>query len=479
MPGLISSLLNNTQALDAQSQALAITGKNLANINNTGYARQRVVLGSVGSITTTTGTQSMGVSVLGVQQMRDVLLDRQLQRDVSKTSSLDARQTALQAADSALGQQINRTSDSASIGATTTGTGSGINENLSTLFAGFESWSITPSDPGEQQLLIQKASILVDKINTSDANLTQVQSDLTNQVTTDVTKVNDILKTISDLNTSISRAENALPGSAVDLRDQRQAKIEELAQYMDFSVQDIPGGLGQVSLTSKDASNNPVDIINPTLTGPLTFVDTAGAVPAHFTAGAAATTLALTGGSLQSRIDVRDGTVADTRTKLKALADQLTTSVNAAYNPANDAGKNFFAAAPTTGLIQLEATATNLRATLSGTSGGNERATNVAGLASATFSTGSGDLITGSFSSHFSGTVASLGLDLSNTTTRLEDQTLSETNSRQNRDAVSGVSQDEELTNMLQFQRSYQACARFTNAIDGLLDLVVNRLGNF
>ena len=32
---------------------------------------------------------------------------------------------------------------------------------------------------------------------------------------------------------------------------------------------------------------------------------------------------------------------------------------------------------------------------------------------------------------------------------------------------------------MLQFQRSYQACARFTNAIDGLLDLVVNRLGNF
>jgi flagellar hook-associated protein 1 FlgK len=75
--------------------------------------------------------------------------------------------------------------------------------------------------------------------------------------------------------------------------------------------------------------------------------------------------------------------------------------------------------------------------------------------------------------------VATLGLDLSNTSTRLEDQTLSETNTRQNRDSVSGVSQDEELANMLRFQRSYQACARFTNAIDSLLDLVVNKLGSF
>ncbi|MEI8313001.1 MAG: flagellar hook-associated protein FlgK, partial [Verrucomicrobiota bacterium] len=71
MSGLIGSLLNNSQALDAQSQALAITGKNLANINNAGYARQRVVLGSVGSITTSTGTQSMGVMAMGIEQARD------------------------------------------------------------------------------------------------------------------------------------------------------------------------------------------------------------------------------------------------------------------------------------------------------------------------------------------------------------------------------------------------------------------------
>lgn len=473
MSGLIGSLLNNSQALNAQSQALDITGKNLANINNANYARQRVVLGSIGSITSATGTQSMGVMAMGIEQSRDLLLDRQLQRDISKTSSLDARQAALQSADSALGQKINRTSDTASVSTATTGTGTGINENLSTLFAGFESWSVNPSSAGEKELLIQKASILVDKINTSDANLAQVQSDLTDQVATDVTRVNDILKTISELNISIARAENGKPDSAVDLRDQRQAKIEELAKYMDFTVQNIPGGHGQVSLSGKDAANNPVNLINPLLTGPLTFDGT------NFSAGSPATQLVLTSGSFPSRTDVRDGTVAETRAQLKALADQLTTSVNAAYNPASDPGKNFFAAAPATGLIQLEATPTSLRATLSGTSGGNELANAVAGLASTSFSTGSGDLIDGSFSSHFSGMVATLGLDLSNTTTRLEDQTLSETGTRQARDFVSGVSQDEELANLLRFQRSYQACARFTNAIDGLLDLVVNRLGSF
>jgi len=478
MSGLTASLQNNFQALSANSQALDATGRNLANINNSGYSRQKVLLGSLGSITTSSGTQSMGVMALGVEQARDILLDRQVQRDISVTSSLTAKQGGLQAAQSALGQQIDRTTDTGSIGTSST-SGSGINTNLSTLFAGFESWSVNPSDPGQQQLLLQKATILTDGINTADANLAQVQGNLTDQVTSDVTKANALLSSISALNTSIGAAENIKPDSAVDLRDQRQSKIEELAKYMDFTVQDIVGSHGQVSLTAKDASNNPVSIINPNLTGPLTFVDTAGAVPAHFTAGAAATTLALTGGSLQACISVRDGTVADTRTQLAALAGQLTTSVNAAYNPASTAGMNFFSAAPASGLIQLEATSATLRATTTGTAGGNELAVAVAGLATSQFSTAGGDQIDGTFSSSYSGTVANLGLDLSNTTSRLADQTLRETSTRNSRDSVSGVSQDEELSNMLQYQRSYQACARFTNVIDSLLEIVVNNLGKF
>ena len=46
-----------------------------------------------------------------------------------------------------------------------------------------------------------------------------------------------------------------------------------------------------------------------------------------------------------------------------------------------------------------------------------------------------------------------------------------------NRDQFSGVFLDEEMTDMMKFQRSFQASARHVNVIDTLLEQVVNRLG--
>jgi len=88
-------------------------------------------------------------------------------------------------------------------------------------------------------------------------------------------------------------------------------------------------------------------------------------------------------------------------------------------------------------------------------------------------------LIDSTFSAHYSAMVSTLGLDLSSTNARLADQLLSEQVTASSRDAVSGVSQDEEMTDLLRFQRSFQATARFSNAVDELIDIVVNRLGKF
>jgi flagellar hook-associated protein 1 FlgK len=41
----------------------------------------------------------------------------------------------------------------------------------------------------------------------------------------------------------------------------------------------------------------------------------------------------------------------------------------------------------------------------------------------------------------------------------------------------SGVNLDEEMTNMLQFQRSYQAAARVVSTVDEILDTLINRTG--
>ena len=45
------------------------------------------------------------------------------------------------------------------------------------------------------------------------------------------------------------------------------------------------------------------------------------------------------------------------------------------------------------------------------------------------------------------------------------------------RQSISGVSMDEEMTNLVRFQRGYQASARAMSTIDEMLDTLINRTG--
>jgi flagellar hook-associated protein 1 FlgK len=45
------------------------------------------------------------------------------------------------------------------------------------------------------------------------------------------------------------------------------------------------------------------------------------------------------------------------------------------------------------------------------------------------------------------------------------------------RESFSGVSLDEEMTNLLKFQRGFQACSRALNAMDDAVDLLISRTG--
>jgi len=82
---LFGDLNSAAQALSAHSQGVALAGKNLANATNPAYARQRLILGDLGTVETPIGPQSMGVQAVGIQQIRDQLLDAQLTREISST----------------------------------------------------------------------------------------------------------------------------------------------------------------------------------------------------------------------------------------------------------------------------------------------------------------------------------------------------------------------------------------------------------
>ena len=108
MSGLIGSLQNSSGALRVHSKGLEVAGKNLANINNRGYSKERVEIGDRGSIDTGIATESMGVEAMGLRQNRDALLDKSVMREITSTGSLEAAKKVLESAEIALGHCVPR-----------------------------------------------------------------------------------------------------------------------------------------------------------------------------------------------------------------------------------------------------------------------------------------------------------------------------------------------------------------------------------
>jgi len=469
MSGLFSTLNSSSMALNAHSRAIETSGKNLANVNNPNYARQRVVYGDRGTVETPEGVESLGLEVLSVRQLRDVLLDRQLMREIGLSGSLDAQRDTLQRAQAGLGQNIDGSADISAAGSTS----GGLSASLDNFFNAFQNLAARPTDMGARQTLLQKAAILSDTLRETNTRLAQVQGDIDVQVGAGVGQANSLLTTISELNGQIARLEVSHPGAAIDLRDQRQARLEELASILPIEVTDIGGG--QVQVAVKDAGNADIVLLSGvTLNGTVAFNGTG------LTGGTAATAIALSSGSIHGALQARDGAVQVLRDNLDLFSAQLVTSVNAAYNPTATAGADFFdPAGLTAGTIAVRSglTAATLVTGTSGAAGDNTIALAVAGLASQAFSTGSGDLIDGTLGQFYTRSVSDLGQALSTTTARASDQDNIQRLVRNQRDTVSGVSLDEEMADLVRYQRAFQASSRVFSVVDELLDTVVNRLG--
>lgn len=574
MAGLISSLHNSSGALRVHSKGLEVTGKNLANVNNRGYSKERVEIGDRGQINTGIATESMGVEAMGLRQNRDALLDKSVMRELTTTADLETRQKVLRSAEVAFGQFLDRTKDSTSIQNASGASGGGISDALTDFFNAWESVSVKPNDFGEKQLLIEKSKILAEKINLTDKRLQGVQSDVDSQTLVDVGIVNQLLKEIAENNDSIAKAELVKPFSAVDLRDQRQAKLEELSKYIDVNFENItPNGLGQIIVRSSDGKElvngktvaGQTENADGSVTGPFSYNLTTKKIQHDKDGSGANAPLDLSGnGKLQAQIDSAYRNVEIAREEIANLADQITKSVNVAYSAVGQSNTRFFSqkafdttTLPTQSLppqtsttninlpdehglqvgdqirlvnlkanegagltegqsyyvksisgniVQLSQTkggdAISITSSISSAStfrrvgdalvgdlavnsetlktavnsGGNAVALDIANLANKKFDS-SADFISGYYTTYFNKTVTTVAQQLNSTNTRLEDQKLSEEMAVNSRDQYSGVSQDEEITDMMKFQRSFQASARHINVIDTLLEQVVNRLG--
>jgi flagellar hook-associated protein 1 len=469
MAGLLDSLSAASASLNAQSQAIAVVSNNIANVNNPDYSEETPTFNDLGMVQTAEGPESLGLTV-SVSQQRSAVLDTMVQQEASLTAGFTAQQNVLQQAQAALGENI--TSSSSSSTASTT-TESGLSASIDAFFNAFENLAANPTDEGAQETVVEQAGVLTDRFQEVDQNLAQVQSDAQAQTTSSVTTANTLLQDVATLNSQIASFESNDPGSAVDLRDQREGDLEQLAALMPVTVTE--NSQGEDTITAASAGGPVTLVSDGTVSNPLSYSASTGVISAGTTA------LTLASGSLAGTLSASTGAVQTLRTSLDALANQIVTSVNSAYNPSATTGDDFFDPSGTTaGTIAVASgISSSTLVAGDGSPGDNSIATAVANVANQQFSTTGGDDIDGTIDEFYGDTASNIGQAVDTANTQVTDQTNVQTIVTNQRNSVSGVSLDQEMSNLMTYQTAYQASSELFSTINTMLgDLITDLTGS-
>ena len=190
-----------------------------------------------------------------------------------------------------------------------------------------------------------------------------------------------------------------------------------------------------------------------------------------------ATPLALSGGSIRGIIDARDGALATLRGGLDTMASSLITQVNGIYKSGYDLngnkGADFFTGsdAATIGVnpavandpSQIQAAGT------ANAAGDNSIALQLAQLGQQTIAA----LNHQTFSGAYAQDVQNFGNALANANNQVGNYNSVNTMLLNQRDSVSGVSLEEETTNLITYQKAYEASAKIISTVNEMLQTVI------
>lgn len=475
MIGLFSTLNLGVRSLQAQQTAVEVAGQNLANVNNTAYTRQRVQIQTSPTVQTAIGPQGTGAQAVAIEQLRDLLVEGQIRSETSVGGYWTAQQKALQYAQTGLGEFIDRNADAVGSAGSGIGALSGLADELNDLFNAFQSVATatattSPNALTERQDLLNQAQLLATRFNQSAQRLSDLSSQLDDSLEQNVTSANQLLQDIASLNQQIMGAELGNSGVANDLRDLREQKLVALGELVNFDAVEINGGVavsinGQ-SLVTGGAATDALETyygVNSEL-----LVRTAGG----------GVNLALAGGSMAGTIEVRDGALKSLRDGLDGLAASLIAEVNnvhrAGFSLTGSTGEDFFTGTSAAtmgvnavlvadpGLVQL--------AGIAGAAGDNAVGLALAHLGGTAWAA----LGNQTFAGDYGRLVGKLGEDLRGANDQVAAHGAVARMLQQQRDAVSGVSVDEEMADLVRFQRAYQASARIITTVDEMLQTVLS-----
>jgi flagellar hook-associated protein 1 len=453
MSGLSGTMSVALSALSAEQGALEVTSNNVANVNTPGYSRQRPILEESTPVVLDPLTLGTGVTLARLQSIRDPILQLRIQEETQHQGALNAFVTGMQQA------QVRFNSNN----------GGDIGSQISNFFSSLSQLSTNPTDLALRQGVLTAAGNLANSFHGTANTLTQQRSNVDLQVVQAVQQVNTLTIQIAQVNGQISALQN-VGRDASAFVDQRDVIIGQLSNLIDVSQIQSDN---TIALTT---SNGTALVAGQQAFTLSTQPDVSGVE--HVFAQGQDVTSKLTSGELGGLIEVRDQKLPALLTSLDTLAAGLANALNTAHQSGfdlnGDPGGDLFVAPPASGQGAASSLAVAITdpalvaASSDGAPGSNG---NVAVLSAVQ----SQPVIAGQTpTDYYANLVFGVGSDVSNGSAELSSSQLILQQLQDQRGSLSGVSLDEEASNLIQYQRAYDAAARVITTVADMFDTVIH-----
>lgn len=471
-------------ALLTHQVALQTISQNVANAETPGYSRQEAVVVPNAPNRLPYGVMGTGVGVATVLRKRDVLLDDSFRSASTMSGDASLRRDLMGQIEAVFGEPSD----------------AGMTNALDQFWNSWSDLSAQPNSLAARAVVQQRGRQLAQQFNQYDTQLTTLRRGNLERLDSTVSRVNALASQVAELNVRIVSSESD-GKTANDLRDMRDLRLDELSKIAGTRVINQADGsvsvlIGNSTLVEGDSSTKvsvQLEKPNPLPTTPLTDV------PVRLQFGDSPVRLAPLAGEVAALVDVINTEIPAYRGRLDAMAAQLVTAVNTAHTggfiftgntvPGASAG-NFFDPGTITSpvsaaTIRLHSAVNADPKAIAASGNANSPTDNKVAQAMAALRTAGGTVSwtapngaseSGSFNEFFRGLVTRLGIQTASATDNASVAENLVEQAELRRQAVSGVSTDEELVNMLRVQQAYQAATKLITAADEMLQSLLSMI---
>ncbi|MCL5105762.1 MAG: flagellar hook-associated protein FlgK [Armatimonadetes bacterium] len=473
MAGTFFGISVAQSGLDAQRRAMDVLGYNIAHANDPTYKRQRMVMVEGSVLAQSQESSPIGGTPFGtgvgsgdIERIRDTLIENRLRDATQASANWEFKKNTLSQIETAIGEPSD----------------TGLQNDLDNFWASWQKVATSPESMPIRSALLEDASALCQRMNYVYRQMGDVVKDLNLAAIDRVSRINLIADEIGKLNNEIG----ALTSGMIpvnDLLNRRDALVQELSKQVAISQHG----------DSKDSfiiSVGGTVMVQGTKVNHIkTSVDTDGDQLIQWERDSQP--VSLTGGELKAITDLRDSTIPDYLHQLDNIASDLVQSVNAVHRAGEtmngQPGGDFFEVFPT------GTTAANITlhvdgnppdainpgvvghpeliaaSAVGGGIGDGSIAQKISALKDATTSSGF------TINQMYRSLIGDIGSAAATADTQANAQGLSLDQFTTQQQSVSGVSLDEEMTNMIKFQQAYNAAAKVLATMNDMLGVLVQR----